>query len=564
MTYMGDPASAPRALAEPGHLATGPARLLLAAQVAGGSAAGWLCWELGGTLLLALVIGIFGPIALHGAVVAAGFLIAWLASDRPRDHPALWLGALLREWPRSMQLIYQRFAWQAGFPTPAPSGRRRRPVILIHGYASNRGLWVVAAPWFALRGHPVLAPSFQPANGDIDAHVETLRAAIDEATAAEDPAEARAPVHLVCHSMGGLIARAYLRRYGWDGIGAVVTLGTPHHGTPQAWFGTGVAAQQMVPGSNWIRRLAGEEPLAPPGQMVVVISRQDNLAARPSLQTMPLARQIRLSGLGHLAYVDEPRLIDLVLRVLARVEQRWLSQRLEMDPEGWEIVPPVAAALDDLMPLYALDEADLDGASVDAGRAAQEICEPVYAIDLFDDLAQPANPEEVASPMEDVAEAEAEAEAETEAAQADAPVAPAPPTVAAAAVAASTPAALGMALLPETGLATEPETEPETETDGRADTDVDDSSGVDANAVEAREAVTDGTITSEATTLDAGSRPAEPCLPLGDAGAPASEDRRDNSDGPVPDTGPLPDTGTDTLPESDRSDPRDGPTLSCS
>jgi hypothetical protein len=43
------------------------------------------------------------------------------------------------------------------------------------------------------------------------------------------------PVHLVAHSMGGLIVRATLMNYGqelWSKIGRIVFLGTPHYGSP--------------------------------------------------------------------------------------------------------------------------------------------------------------------------------------------------------------------------------------------------------------------------------------------------------------------------------------------
>lgn len=381
---MGDPAQAPQAPADQRRLATGPARACLAGQLLAALAAGWLAWRLGGAVLPAVLVAALTPAVIHGAILGAGFLIAWLAADQPRQPLTVWTGTFLREWPRSMQMVYQRFAWQAGFQVPRPGGRlRRRPVVLIHCYAGNRGLWALAAPWFASRGHRVLVPSFSPANGDIDGHVETLRAAIEQAGRSEDAADPGGPVHLVGHSMGGLIARAYLRRYGWDGIGAVVTLGTPHRGTPQAWLGAGLAAQQMYPGSEWIRRLAGEEPLAPPGQMVAVISRQDNMTASASVQTMPLARQIRLSGLGHMAYVVEPRVVDLVLRVMARVERRWLAQRLEMDPEGWEVVPLPAAPVQAWLPLYANDDGH-DDSTVPGGSVLEEGFEPVYAIERLD------------------------------------------------------------------------------------------------------------------------------------------------------------------------------------
>lgn len=323
---MGDPTERPDPVGIRQASPARQARLALLAQACGALAAGWIGWSLTGALAPALVAGFLAPVLIHGAILAVGFAMAWLVAESPRDPAIRWIGTWLREWPRSMRVVYGLLAWQEGFPTPAAGGRaQRQPIVLIHCFAGHRGIWSVSAPWFASRGHPLVIPSFTPADGDIDAHVEPLRAAISRATdLADDPT---APVHLVAHSMGGLIARAYLRRYGWDRIGAVVTLGTPHGGTPQAWFGAGLAARQMRPRSAWLRRLAGEEPLPPPRQMVTVISRQDNITAAASRQTVPLARQIRLGGLGHMSYVFEPRIIDLVLRILAGVERHWQAQR---------------------------------------------------------------------------------------------------------------------------------------------------------------------------------------------------------------------------------------------
>ncbi|HYP39273.1 MAG TPA: hypothetical protein VEX13_02850, partial [Chloroflexia bacterium] len=45
----------------------------------------------------------------------------------------------------------------------------------------------------------------------------------------------RKPVHLMAHSMGGLLVRAALMKYGndlWPKVGRIVFLGTPHYGSP--------------------------------------------------------------------------------------------------------------------------------------------------------------------------------------------------------------------------------------------------------------------------------------------------------------------------------------------
>jgi len=44
-------------------------------------------------------------------------------------------------------------------------------------------------------------------------------------------------VNLVGHSLGGMVARAYAQKYGWDKINQIVTSGSPHEGAIKAWQG---------------------------------------------------------------------------------------------------------------------------------------------------------------------------------------------------------------------------------------------------------------------------------------------------------------------------------------
>ena len=65
---------------------------------------------------------------------------------------------------------------------------------------------------------------------------------------------------VVGHSMGGLVARAYLRTHGVAKVIRLITLGTPHSGSELAKYGIGENACQMWPGSMWLATLASEEP----------------------------------------------------------------------------------------------------------------------------------------------------------------------------------------------------------------------------------------------------------------------------------------------------------------
>lgn len=66
-----------------------------------------------------------------------------------------------------------------------------------------------------------------------EAHLDRLDRRIDAVLAKTG----RKQVVLIAHSMGGLVARAYLRAKGGRKVAKLITMGTPHLGAPKAWYG---------------------------------------------------------------------------------------------------------------------------------------------------------------------------------------------------------------------------------------------------------------------------------------------------------------------------------------
>jgi triacylglycerol esterase/lipase EstA (alpha/beta hydrolase family) len=118
--------------------------------------------------------------------------------------------------------------------------------------------------------------------------------------------------------MGGLAIRAYLRAQGDAGVAAVVTLGTPHRGTFHARFGQGPNARQMRIDSAWLRTLASGETAGRRARFTVVFSHHDNIVAPQAGQTLPDARVVAFSGIGHLSLAYHPAVHGVVEDALAR------------------------------------------------------------------------------------------------------------------------------------------------------------------------------------------------------------------------------------------------------
>ena len=144
-----------------------------------------------------------------------------------------------------------------GFP------KKQRGIVFIHGFLCNRGFW---NPWLQRlqrANTPYLAISLEPVFTSIDEYAPQIEKAVMQLTA-----HTGMPPLLVCHSMGGLSARAWLRTDSAHAlrVSHIVTIGTPHHGTGIVRGPSFAAnATQMQKNSAWITALAADESAGQPG-----------------------------------------------------------------------------------------------------------------------------------------------------------------------------------------------------------------------------------------------------------------------------------------------------------
>lgn len=134
-------------------------------------------------------------------------------------------------------------------------------------------------------------------------------------------------LHVIGHSMGGLVARELVQHAGGqDYARTVITLGSPHHGTPTAALGAGVgllfvsrALWQLFPMSPFIRQLK-EGSVPPSVRLVSVYSRHDLVCPWRSSVLTPrdgeAVRNLLVRELGHMDLVEDPYVYGLILREL--------------------------------------------------------------------------------------------------------------------------------------------------------------------------------------------------------------------------------------------------------
>jgi triacylglycerol lipase len=290
-----------------------------------------LYWLIGREVLglgptAATVFMLVAPFAVHVAILGIGFVVSWsnqheqrgLRHSRRRD----WLIAYLREAGMSLRQFYWLMPWRANFRMPQPVPPvQPLPVLLVHGYGCNRGLWLPAARWLAGRGYRVSAINLGPLHCRIDDYAPAIAAEIARVRVATGAAR----VALIGHSMGGLAARAYLRDCEARGedpaLAALITLGTPHCGTHIARIGLGENARQMRYHAPWVQALGPRKACS--GVTVAICSLQDNIVSRPFEQRLPLpgARTIRVRRQGHMSLAASRRILEIVDRLLKRAAE---------------------------------------------------------------------------------------------------------------------------------------------------------------------------------------------------------------------------------------------------
>ena len=260
---------------------------------------GWTtgCW----VALYVLVLG-------HPTLLAVEMIVARGVAVRnaaPRARCRDLVRAVLREWVESTAIFGWRMPWRSNaIEDHLPkTSRGLRGVVFIHGYICNRGLW---NPWMRRLlklDRAFVAVTLEPVFSNLDEYVPQIERAVRRMEAATG----LAPV-IVAHSMGGLVARAWLRSRathkrsdGTDEAARLITIGTPHRGTWLAAFARTANARQMRMGSSWMAALSEKEPPTLPGLITSWWSECDQIVYPPPTGVYPGSEAKQLRGVGHIA-----------------------------------------------------------------------------------------------------------------------------------------------------------------------------------------------------------------------------------------------------------------------
>jgi triacylglycerol lipase len=275
------------------------------------------------------VHSLLSPTGLRGAAIE----VAWVAA-----HAALYpLGALTeRARPERSHDLSSLSPVQRGLLI-GDIEAAGTPILMVHGMADNRSIFTVLRRSLHRRGfHRVLSLNYSVRTGDVREAAERLSAHVEGICA--DTGFER--IHVIGHSMGGLIARYYVQCLGGDErVHTLVTLGSPHGGTATARLVPHRLGRQLRPGSDVINELAAPAPDCRTRFLAVwsdldqmIVPKANARIDHPDLA----AHNVHVRGVGHMSLPIHRRTVHVISMTLA-----------QLDADGATLTPGVTSIAGD-------------------------------------------------------------------------------------------------------------------------------------------------------------------------------------------------------------------------
>ena len=227
-------------------------------------------------------------------------------SERPAWHlitqEALGFAAAALLFPFGIRRSHRR----------TPRQPDQRTVVLVHGYLANRSTLFPVAAYLRLRGVKQVLSFNYSSNAGIEQAARALRDYLRRHVRG-------GRIDLVCHSLGGLVARVYIQELGGARrVDRCVTLGTPHRGTYNSYWLNSRVGSELRPDSRLLSRLNGSRAKAPGVRFISLVAGSDNLVIPRVFASHE--REIHIPDLGHVSMLFSPRVLRMVAAYLVTPE----------------------------------------------------------------------------------------------------------------------------------------------------------------------------------------------------------------------------------------------------
>jgi pimeloyl-ACP methyl ester carboxylesterase len=204
-------------------------------------------------------------------------------------------------------LLHPFGLWRSHKRTARRAGQRT--VVLVHGYLGNRSaLWPLAA-YLRMRGIQQILAYEYAGSGGIEQAALGLRLFLQERVRG-------GRIDLVCHSLGGVVARVYLQQLGGARrVDRCITLGTPHRGTYNAYWVSSRIGRELRPDSPLLARLEATRAGAAGVRLASIVAGSDNIVIPRVFAGGEDV--VHVDGVGHLGLLFSPTAFRAVADRLA-------------------------------------------------------------------------------------------------------------------------------------------------------------------------------------------------------------------------------------------------------
>lgn len=269
-----------------------------------------------GTVVSDATRAVFTPAGMVGVAVEA----LWVGA-----HVALYPAGLLNRAEQAADLGY-------GVSSLPPIQRglvigdveaAGTPILLVHGMVDNQSIFGYLRRSLRRRGFGrVVALNYSPLTADVRLAADRLAEEV-EFLVAETGYER---IHVIGHSLGGLIARYYVTRLGGDErIHTLVTMGTPHQGTYTAYAIPSHLCRQLRPGSDLMSELEAPAPGCRT-RFICYWSDLDQMIVPQSNAVLDHSdlsvRNVKMHGLGHMSLPISGRVAHDISTALSHLDQQ--------------------------------------------------------------------------------------------------------------------------------------------------------------------------------------------------------------------------------------------------
>ncbi|MFA7267183.1 MAG: alpha/beta fold hydrolase, partial [Candidatus Nanopelagicales bacterium] len=254
------------------------------------------------------------PAGIKGVAIE----VAWLAT-----HIAMYPMGLVEERARDEVLRHNL----EGLP-PIQRGliigdveAAGTPIIMVHGVIDNHSIFTVLRRSLSRRGFGrVISLNYSPLTDDIR-RVSRRLAMLVESVCRETGYER---VHIVGHSMGGVVARHYVQCMGGDSrVHTLVTLGSPHGGSAYAKVLPHSLARQLRPESEFVQELDQPAPGCRTRMIAiwsdldqVIVPQRNARIVHPDLNS----RNVFIRGVGHMSLPVDGRAVHEICTALSHLD----------------------------------------------------------------------------------------------------------------------------------------------------------------------------------------------------------------------------------------------------